>query len=239
MPKKVPAKKDKNKIPKKEVKKNGLSLSLYDANGKSAGKIGLPKEVFSVKVPPSLLAQAVRVHIINQREGTASTKTRAEVSGGGRKPWRQKGTGRARVGSIRVPHWRGGGVVFGPKPRNFHLKLPDKMRRKALFGALSDKFSQGKILLTASLKTDGKTKKMKTLLKKLPIEDLNKQNILLVLAQADEKTIRSARNLTNMVTLQAEDLNTFEVLAAHWLVMEKEVPKKLSEIFLKGNKEKS
>lgn len=233
MPKKVQVKKAKKESPKKKARLDGLSLSLYDPRGKSIGRVSLPKEIFGVKKVPRLLAQAVRVYITNQRRVTASTKTRAEVSGGGKKPWRQKGTGRARVGSIRVPHWRGGGVVFGPKPRDFKLALPAKMRRKALFGALSDKFSQGKIILTTSFESDGKTRKMKAFLEKLPIEDFKKQNIFLVLAQSDEKTIRSARNLENVTISQAKDLNTYQVLTNNWLVIEKDALKKLSETFLK------
>lgn len=233
MPKKVEKKKAKITSPKKRAKINGLSLSVYDAKGKSQGRVNLPKEIFDVKAPSSLLAQAVRVYLINQRKGTSSTKTRAEVAGGGRKPWRQKGTGRARVGSIRVPHWRGGGIVFGPKPRDFELRLPNKMRRRALFSALSDKFLNRKVVCVSSFKNDGKTKKMKMFLEKLPIENFEKQDLLLVLAEVDEKTIRSARNLEHVEVSQAKDLNTYQVLKNDWLIIEKDALKKLSETFLR------
>lgn len=225
----------KNKIDseKKEAKKNGLSLAVYNAQGKVADREALPKDIFQVKTPPFLLAQAARVYLLNKRRRTASTKTRAEVRGGGRKPWRQKGTGRARVGSIRVPHFRGGGVVFGPKPQNTSLNLPRKMRQRAFLGALTEKFLEKKIVLVSSLKTDGKTKNMLTFLKKLPIETFEKQSVLLVMTDADEKTIQSVSNLDNVTTLRVQSLNTYQVLASDFLVLEKGVIEKLKNIFLK------
>lgn len=226
----------KKQVVKTKPKSEGLSLSVYDGSGKSQGRVTLPKEIFQAKISSTLLAQSLRVYSQNQRMGASSTKTRAEVSGGGRKPWRQKGTGRARVGSIRVPNWRGGGIVFGPKSRQIELNLSSKMRRKALFDAFTSKFLSKKIIVVSAFKTDGKTQKMQSFLKKLPIENFINKNVVLVIASSDEQILRSTRNLVNVEALRVGNLNTYKILASDWLIIEKEALKNLEEIFLKEKK---
>src|SRR3989338_1504391 len=177
--KKLKAKGSKLKTPSKSVRKSaavkkelpretGLKLSVYDLKGKSVGKINLPKEIFGVKVNDKLMAQAVRVYLANQRQGTVSTKTRGEVKGSSRKIYRQKGTGRARHGSIRAPIFVKGGLVFGPKPRDFGLSLPKKMKKAALFAALSAKLRDGEVKVVQGFeKLPAKTKNVAESLSKM------------------------------------------------------------------------
>lgn len=203
--------KQQTKINKKktEVKEDPMSVTLYSKTGEETGKIELPKNIFGQKPNKSLIAQAVRVYLANQRSGTAKTKTRAEVRGGGRKPWRQKGTGRARAGSIRDPHWRGGGVVHGPQPRDYSLEMPKKMRKSALISALSDKFANKKITVIEEINfKEPKTKEAVNLLKKLDLKGKN----LIVADKFEEKEKRALGNLEKIKTFRANDLNTYEVL---------------------------
>ena len=209
---------------------DNLTVDVLDASGKVVNTLELNKEVFGVKPNKALLAQAVRVYLANQRLGNASTKTRGEVRGGGRKPWRQKGTGRARTGSIRDPHWRGGGVVHGPKRRDFSLDLPKKMRRAALASALSDKLQERALLVLKEINfKEAKTKEAAKLLKNLEI----KENSLLADTKFEEKETKALRNLKNTKIMPARNLNTYEILQAKKLLITSEGVAEIEKLLVK------
>ncbi len=201
-------------------------VSVYNLEGQAVGEIELSDVVFGAPVNEALLHQAVVMYQANQRQGTASTKTRAEVRGGGRKPWRQKGTGRARHGSIRSPIWVGGGVVFGPKPREYRQTMPKKARRAALRSALSAKVREGNLIVVESLTlAEPKTKQMAGVLGRLQAE----RKPLIVLAERDRNVELSTRNLPGVGTTQATDMNVYQVLAHDKLVLTKDAVAKLEE----------
>ncbi len=208
-----------------------MEIKVYNQNGKKLKTtVGLSDAVFGIKPNEDLMAQYIRVYRANQRQGTVKTKTRGEVRGGGKKPWRQKGTGRARHGSIRSPIWVGGGTVHGPQPKDWSLKMPKKMRRKALFSALSQKLKKGKILVITKIGLkEVKTKELKEILDRLP----TKGKTLIALDKMDQKVILSAQNLPKVKTIQVKDLNTYEVLNAETVVFLKSALKVLEETFLK------
>lgn len=194
----------------KRSKTGSLKIDVYDTKGKIVESINLPKEIFGAKVNNQLIAQAVRVYLANQRKGTASTKTRGEVAGSTRKIYRQKGTGRARHGSIRAPIFVKGGVVFGPKPRDYSLNLPKKMKKAALFSALSVKAKEGKIKAISGLeKIEPKTKLMAQVLKNL---SLNGEKVLVILPSKMENVQRGLRNIKNIELTLVQNLNTYQVL---------------------------
>ncbi len=175
----------------------------------------LPESIFGVPIRPHLLHQTVIMQLNNRRSGTASTKTRGRVRGSGRKPWRQKGTGRARVGSIRSPLWTGGGTTFGPQPRDYFYRLPKKARREALLSALSLRRKDEKIIVIDKLElAETKTKLMLEVLKNLGVE-----SALIVIHKSDEKVERSARNLGTVKVLRAEGLNVYDILRYEHLVL--------------------
>ena len=185
----------------------------------------LKDEVFGVKDRPHLLHQVVTMQLNNRRAGTASTKTRGVVRGSGRKPWRQKGTGRARAGSIRSPLWNGGGTTFGPQPRDYSYRLPKKARREALLSALSVKNSDGKIVVVEKLElAEAKTKLMRKMLEELQIK-----TVLIVIPQSDEKLERSAKNLPTVKVLRAEGLNVYDLLRYEYLILTEESLRLLEE----------
>ncbi|MEE9143366.1 MAG: 50S ribosomal protein L4 [Candidatus Binatia bacterium] len=185
----------------------------------------LKDEVFGVKARPHLLHQVVTMQLNNRRAGTASTKTRGVVRGSGRKPWRQKGTGRARAGSIRSPLWNGGGTTFGPQPRDYSYRLPKKARREALLSALSVKNSDGKIVVVEKLElAEAKTKLMRKMLEELQIK-----TVLIVIPQSDEKLERSAKNLPTVKVLRAEGLNVYDLLRYEYLILTEESLRLLEE----------
>jgi len=193
-----------------------MRIDLYNMAGEVVGKAELLDEVFGVVPNEGLIHQAVVRQLANARAGTASTKTRANVSGGGKKPWRQKGTGRARQGSIRAPHWRGGGVVFGPHPRSYAQAMPKKMRREALRGALSAALAAGRIRLLERLEfAEPKTREAARLFGSLAVDG----SALIVTPQADLAVVRSARNIPGTRILPADMLNVVDVLKHHYLVM--------------------
>ncbi len=196
------------------------------------GEALLPKEIFGLKIKSDLLHQILVSQRANRRKVIAHTKDRSEVSGGGKKPWRQKGTGRARAGSNRSPLWRGGGVTFGPrKERSYYKIIPKKMRRKALFMALSDKAREGFILILDELKLEkAKTKEMHQILKNLPGAG---KKVLILLPEHDKKIILASRNIPDSKTLQAKDLNALDVLSFKYLLFPKEVIKNIQETFIK------
>ena len=191
---------------------SNLKLDVQTAEGKTNGSVELPAEIFDAEVSIALMHQVVNAQLAAARQGTHSTKTRAEVRGGGRKPFRQKGTGRARQGSIRAPHYTGGGVVHGPKPRDYSQRTPKKMIKAALFGALSDRARNERIHVIEEL-VAGQTPSTKSA--KAFIERLtDRKTVLLVVGREDLNARRSANNLPNVHILDAGQLNTYDVLNA-------------------------
>ena len=175
----------------------------------------LEESIFAVPVRPRLLHQVVVMQLASRRSGTASTKTRGVVRGSGRKPWKQKGTGRARVGSIRSPLWKGGGTIFGPQPRDYGYRLPKTARREALRSALSLKRKQERILVVDKFELEEiKTKRLRQV-----VEGLGVQSAIIVIAQADEKLERSARNLPSVKVLRVEGLNVYDILRFEHVVL--------------------
>jgi len=209
-----------------------MKVTVYNQEGKEVGTTLLPKEIFDIKVNPDLVHQVVVSQMANRRKVIAHAKGRTEVRGGGRKPWRQKGTGRARAGSIRSPLWRGGGVTFGPtKERVFKKKINKKMRKIAFFMALSAKAKNNSLLILDKLSLpEAKTKLMTKILGKLPFK---KGSCLIVLPQADKMIIRVTRNIPNAQTIEARNLNALDLLSFKYLIMPKETIKVIKETFLK------
>ena len=217
-----------------------MLVDTYNQEGKKMGQTRLPSEIFDVKANPDLIHQVVVSQMANRRRIIAHAKTRAEVRGGGRKPWRQKGTGRARAGSIRSPLWRGGGVTFGPtKERVFKKIIPKKMRRKALFMALSGKVKNNLLIVLDELKLETvKTKFLAKLIEdwKLKIENFQPGSALIVLPEMNKNLILATRNLPDVETIQAKDLNCLDLLSFQYLIMPKESIKVIKETFLKSIK---
>lgn len=220
----------------RKASKKALVIDVYDTKGKVLESLALPKEVFAAKINNQLMAQAVRVYLANQRQGTASTKTRGEVKGSSRKIYRQKGTGRARHGSVRAPIFVHGGVVFGPKPRDYSLKLPKKMKKQALFSALTAKLKNNEIKVVGGLgKITPKTKEMLKVIKNLELESKNKK-ILLVLPLKLENIDRAARNITGVEIAFTNQLNIFEVLRTKNLLFTKEAIESMAKNLKEGEK---
>lgn len=208
-----------------------MKVPIYNQQGKEVSTTLLAKEIFEVKMNSDLVHQVVVSQMANQRRIIAKTKTRAEVRGGGRKPWAQKGTGRARAGSIRSPIWRGGGKTFGPSTEKvFKKRIPKKMRKKALFMTLSAKAKDGLILVLDSLKTQVKTKDMVEVLNNLPCK---LSSVLIALPQMDKNIILAARNIQKVDTIQARDLNVLDLLSYKYLVIPKEALKVIKDTFIK------
>ena len=205
---------------------------VYNQQGEKIGRVRLPKEIFDVKVNPDLIYQVVVSQMANRRQRIAHTKTRKEVRGGGKKPWVQKGTGRARVGSIRSPLWKGGGVTFGPrKEKVFKKKIPKKMKRKALLMVLSEKAKNNLLVLLDKLKVEKpKTKQILEILNKLPCQQ---KSCLIALPRLDKDIILSVRNISKVETIQAKDLNPLDLLSFKYLLMPKESIKIIKETFFK------
>ncbi|MEW6095944.1 MAG: 50S ribosomal protein L4 [bacterium] len=203
-------------------------VNLYNTKGNILDKIKLPKVIFSQEVSEPAVYESVKAYLANQRLGTACTKNRSQVSGGGKKPWRQKGTGRARAGSSRSPVWKGGGVAFGPKPHSFKIKLPNKVKQKALISALVDKAINEKIVVVDSLKID--QPKTSTMVKVL--KNLNLSTPLIVLEEPDKNLYLSIRNLKGTDMILASNLNTYNVLAHEKLLFTKKALAKLENRFL-------
>ncbi len=216
---------------------SSLSIEVFDGKGKPAGSIDLPKELFGAKIIPSLMAQAVRVYLANQRLGTQSTKTRGEVRGSTRKIYKQKGTGRARHGGIRAPIFVGGGIALGPKPRDFSLKMPEKTKRVALASALSARLKDGSIKVVSGIDTmESKTKAMMSVLDSLSLSTKNKK-ILFVLPnmQENKAIVRAAQNIAGVTIRPAYTLNTFEVLDNRTLLFLKEAIPAMEKHFVSKN----
>ncbi|MBS4025104.1 MAG: 50S ribosomal protein L4 [Clostridia bacterium] len=201
-------------------------VALYNSGGAQVGEVELNDEIFGVAVNEHVMHQAVIQYLASLRRGTASSKTRAEVRGGGRKPWRQKGTGRARAGSSRSPIWRGGGVTFGPQPRSFEIKLPKKVKRLALKSALSAKVQAGEIIVVDVLDfSQPKTKEMVQILK-----GLNAESALVVVNLENVNVVRSTRNIEGVKPLAATNLNVYDILKHNKLVITQDAVAKVEEV---------
>ncbi len=216
-------------IASKTVKKEtGLVIDVFDVSGKVAGQLTLAEKVFGVAINRTLLAQAIRVYLANQRQGTRSTKTRGEVSASTRKIYRQKGTGRARHGSLKAPlfvHY--GGVSHGPRPVDFSMTMPQKMRQKALTSALSAKLKDQEIKVVSGLvKLEAKTKVMAGILKNL---GLTNHKVLIVINDGTDNIVRAARNLEGVTLTSAARLNTYDVLTAKQIVFAQEAVESLQK----------
>jgi large subunit ribosomal protein L4 len=193
-----------------------MQVPVYNVLGEQVSETELRDDIFAVPISEALMHQALVRQLANARLGTSKTKSRGEVSGGGRKPWRQKGTGRARQGSIRAPHWRGGGIVFVPTPRSYEQQMPRKMRRQALRSALSVKAAESQVKLLDSLvMAEPKTKEVVGLLKNLGIES----SALILLPGRDEGILRSVRNLPQVRTLRAQYLNVRDLLQYEYILV--------------------
>lgn len=202
-----------------------LSAPVYSLAGRASGNIALPKEIFGIEVNQKLLAQAIRVYTANQKTFTAKTKTRGEVQGSTAKIYRQKGTGRARHGSIRAPIFVGGGIVFGPKPRKVRLDLPKKMRNKALIYALSAKAKDKEIFGISGIeKASGKTKEIANLVEKLKVK-----SALFITADKLDNVVRGVRNIPGISVLPSNQLNAYEILKYKSLIITKDVIEKLAK----------
>ena len=202
-------------------------VALFKQDGSNAGEVELNEAVFGIEPNEHVLHEAVLMQRASMRQGTHAVKNRSEVRGGGRKPWRQKGTGRARQGSIRSPQWVGGGVVFGPTPRSYSYKLPKKVRRLALKSALSSKVKEEGIFVLESIGFDApKTKEIINLLGALKVEE----KVLIVTADKDVTVARSANNLKSVKVLTVEELNVLDLLAYDKLIISKDAVEKAGEV---------
>lgn len=203
-------------------------VQLLNVNGEKVKDIKLNDNVFGITPNDIVLHDAIVLSMANSRQGTHSTKTRAEVSGGGRKPWRQKGTGNARQGSIRAVQWRKGGIAFGPKPRDYSKKQNKKVRRLALLSALSYKATDNEIVLLDSIKFE--TNKTKEMLKLLNILGLANSKVLLVIDELDENICLASRNLGNVLIVLPTEVNTYDVVNSDKMVITEAALKKLEEV---------
>ena len=203
------------------------NVSVYNMEGKEVGALELNDAVFGVEVNEHLVHLAVVAQLANKRQGTQKAKTRSEVSGGGRKPWRQKGTGHARQGSTRSPQWKGGGVVFAPTPRDYTIRLNKKEKRAALRSALTSRVQDNKFIVVDELKFDEiKTKKFQNVM-----DNLKVSKALVVLADNDQNTVLSARNIAGVKTAQAGTINVYDILKYNTVVATKAAVASIEEVY--------
>ncbi|ASW42155.1 50S ribosomal protein L4 [Clostridium isatidis] len=203
------------------------TVGLFNQEGKQIGDIQLNDKVFGVEVNADAIHQVVVALLANRRQGTQSAKTRAEVRGGGIKPWRQKGTGRARQGSIRAPQWVKGGIVFAPKPRDYRMSVPKSMRRVAMKSALTSKVQDGQMIVLDSLTLEApKTKDMVQVLKAF-----DAKKTLIVTAEANEVLYKSARNIAGVNIMPANNINVYDLLKADKLIITKDAVSKIEEVY--------
>lgn len=202
-------------------------VTLYDMKKNAVGSLELPDALFATEYNESVIHQAVVARLANERQGTKSTLTRSEVRGGGAKPWRQKGTGRARQGSIRSPQWVKGGVVFAPKSRDFSKKMNAKAKQVALFSALSQKIRDDEVFFIDEIKANGKTKEMAAFLKAFGIE----KTVLIVMDNSDEAVLRACANIKAISTLPANQINTYDVVKNAKLVISKQAVEQIKEVY--------
>lgn len=205
-----------------------MLTKVYNMSGEQVGEIELSEAVFGITPNESVVHDVVKNHLANKRQGTQSALTRAEVSGGGRKPWRQKGTGRARQGSTRAPQWTHGGIVFAPKPRDYSYTLNKKVRRLALKSALSDKAAQQSIVVIDAIRVDApKTKEFAAFLKAVNVTG----KALVVTAEADTNVVKSGRNIPGCQVTFANLINVYDIVNAKQLVLDKAALAKIEEVF--------
>ena len=203
------------------------SVAVYNMEGNEVGTIELSDAVFGVDVNEHLIHMAVVQHLANKRQGTQKAKTRGEVSGGGRKPWKQKGTGHARQGSTRSPQWKGGGMVFAPVPRDYSFKINRKEKRAALKSALTSKVQDSNLIVVDELKFDEiKTKNFVAVMNNLKVE-----KGLVVIEGNDSKVVLSARNLSTIDTIQADEINVYDIMKAKKVVLTKNAVAKIEEVY--------
>jgi len=210
-----------NKVKKedKAKEKEAAVLPVLDTAGKEVDKLELSHKIFDGEVSTASIYRAVHNHLANKRQGTASTKTRSDISGGGKKPWRQKGTGRARVGSTRNPLWRHGGIVFGPHPREFNYALPYKIKKLALRSIINNRVLENNVVVLNDLVlSDNKTKTFVNILKKLKIKD----GALIVVNSMDDNVRLSARNIANTQLRDAKSVSTYDILSFNKMVITKD-----------------
>ncbi len=204
-------------------------VALYNNEGNQVGEVSLEDSIFATDININLMHRAVQMYLASQRRGTASTKQRGEVRGGGRKPWRQKGTGRARHGTIRSPLWVGGGVTFGPKPRDYSQKMTKKAKRKAIKSALTSKLKDGKLVVLEDLSMEApKTKEVVHLLENLKIN----HKVLIVTSSSDLNVYRSVRNIPGVESTVASNLNVYDILNHDYLVLTQEAVSTIEEVFV-------
>ncbi len=228
MPKTAKIKKETVKVEKND----DLSLPVYDINVKEVNNLFLPKEIFKFTLNDKLLAQSIRVYLSNQRQGTVSTKDRGEVTGSTRKIYRQKGTGKARHGSIKAPIFVGGGVVGGPKPKDYSLKINKKQKKQAIFSSLSLQLKNKNIIIFSDkiLSTELKTKKIFELLKKL---NLNNKKVLFVLPKIEKKFILAARNIKKVDFIDAKSINAYKILSCQKVILFESSIEEIKKKFIK------
>lgn len=208
-----------------------VDMNVHTVEGEKVGEVQLNDNLFNAKINKHIVHQIVKRYLAEKRRGTASTKGRSEVSGGGKKPWRQKGTGRARAGTTRSPLWVGGGVVFGPENRDFGYSIPRKMRLLALKSVLSDKVKNKNLIIIDKLELEnGKTKDIIHIFNNL---NLVNEKVLIVIEQEDEGIKRAVRNLKNAMALTANKINTYDILNYQKMIITKPALKKIEEVFLK------
>lgn len=204
------------------------NVALYNISGKQVGEIELNENIFGANVNVEAMHQVVKMYLANQRQGTQSALTRAEVRGGGIKPWRQKGTGRARHGSIRSPQWKHGGIVFAPKPRSYRYSVPKKIKRIAMKSALSSKVNDNEIVVIEELNFDApKTKQVVSLLENLKVDS----KTLIVLADNNENIVKSARNIKGVKTTFVNTLNVYDILNYDKFIITRDAVKKVEEVY--------
>jgi large subunit ribosomal protein L4 len=213
------------------------NIDVVDKNNKKSGVLELNSKIFNSKVNVFLLQQAVNMYLANQRKSFAKAKTREEVRGGGKKPWRQKGTGRARAGSIRSPLWRGGGITFGPIPKDWHYQLPKKIKKQAMISSLNAKLKEGNIVVVDDLDLSShKSKEMVGVLKNLKI---NNEKVMIVSAVSGINLLRSGRNIKNLSITRVEDVNAYDILVNEKLVFEKSALEKLEKRLMDSKPKKT
>ena len=204
-------------------------LSVLNIKGEKTSDISLNKELWAIEPNDAVLYDAITLSRNSLRQGTASTKTRSEVSGGGIKPWRQKGTGRARQGSTRAPHWRHGGVVFGPHPRDYDKKMNRKERRLALKSALAYKAIDNELVVVDSFKLESsKTKEVVSILNNLKVS----KNVLIVVDELDENMVLATRNLSNVILLEANEINVLDIISSDYMVVTEKAIKMIEEVLV-------
>ena len=204
------------------------SVTVYNIDGETVGEMNLSDSIFNVEINEHAVHMATVQYLANQRQGTKGTKTRSEVRGGGRKPWRQKGTGRARQGTIRAPHWRGGGVVFAPKSRDYSMALNKKQKRLALKSALSAKLRDKKLIVVENFALA----ETKTKLAQKALQNLNATNSLVVIEPADKRAVISLRNIPGTQSAGVNTINVYDILKRDVLLLTKDAVSKIEEVYV-------